>query len=250
MIKKVSFLVAALCLMAIMPSMALAHEHRDVHEYNFVVGFIQEPAFEGLLNAVSVRITKMPDAESQGQGMHGESEDDEKDDENDEMSMSMSMPGHGHGGMPVEGLEGTLAVEVTHVASGVKRQMALSPVRADAGHYTAYFIPTASGQYIFRFMGSIEGQAVDEVFESGPGRFADIEPADALQFPESAASLRELEAGLRGALDSAQQTELASASAQSGASTATTLAIVGIALGAVGVAVGGVGMALALRRKN
>ncbi len=138
MLKKLIPPVAAVLLLTLCAAVAAAHEHRNVHEYNFVVGFIQEPAFEGLLNAVSVRITKMPEAEGHGNEMHGESEEDEEDDENDEMSMSMA--GHGHDGIPVEGLESTLAVEVTHVSSGITRQMALEPVRADAGHYTAYFI--------------------------------------------------------------------------------------------------------------
>ena len=166
MLKKLLPALVAACLLTLCAAVAAAHEHRNVHEYNFVVGFIQEPAFEGLLNAVSVRITKMPEAEGHGNEMHGESEEDEEDDE-----MSMSMAGHGHDGIPVEGLESTLVVEVTHMSSGIMRQMALEPVRADAGHYTAYFIPTATGQYIFRFVGSIEGQTIDETFESGAWAF-------------------------------------------------------------------------------
>ena len=35
----------------------LAHEGRDVGDYKFVVGFINEPAVEGMLNGVSIRIT-------------------------------------------------------------------------------------------------------------------------------------------------------------------------------------------------
>jgi hypothetical protein len=37
-----------------------AHERRDVAggQYRFVVGFLNEPAFQGELNAISVRITK------------------------------------------------------------------------------------------------------------------------------------------------------------------------------------------------
>ena len=254
MLKKLIPPVAAVLLLTLCAAVAAAHEHRNVHEYNFVVGFIQEPAFEGLLNTVSVRITRMPEAEGHGNEMHGESEEDEEDDEDDEMSMSMA--GHGHDGIPVEGLESTLAVEVTHV-SGITRQMALEPVRADAGHYTAYFIPTATGQYIFRFVGSIEGQTIDETFESGPGRSADIEPATALQFPESAASAREIEAAVRGALDSAQQAqdaalnvEATASTAQGSAATATTLAIAGIVVGAVGIVVGSIGAVAAFRRKN
>ena len=61
----------------------------------------------------------------------------------------------------VEGLAATLQVEVTHIPTGASRVMNLHAVRGDAGHYLADFIPTASGQYSFRFTGSIEGVAVD-----------------------------------------------------------------------------------------
>ena len=252
-----AFMAACIALtltLALSLGTARAHEHRAVHEYTFVVGFIQEPAFEGLLNAVSVRITKSQDG--QGHAMQGMQMQGESKDKSGDMSMSMSMMGHG-GGMPIEGLETTLAVEVTHASSGVKQEMPLSPVRADPGHYTAYFIPTATGQYTFRFIGSVEGMPIDETFESGPGRFAHIEPADAIQFPESAASTRELEAAVRGALESAQQAqdtalalESAADSAKDSASTATTLAIASIVVGAIGIIIGGIGTFAALRRRN
>ncbi len=38
--------------------MVSAHEHRAVGEYTFVVGFLNEPAVQDEVNAVSVRITK------------------------------------------------------------------------------------------------------------------------------------------------------------------------------------------------
>ena len=255
MLKKPLSFAAAVWLLLLSVTAASAHEHRTVHEYTFVVGFIQEPAFEGLLNAVSVRITKNQEAGGHGTQAQGQSEDKKAEDQSGGMSMGMS--GHGHGGMPVEGLESTLVVEVTHVPSGITRQMPLAIVRDDPGHYVAYFIPTATGQYMFRFLGSIEGNQINETFESGPGRFADIEPATPIQFPEGAASGRELESAVRGALESAQQAQdtalaldAAAGSAQSSASTATTLAILGMALGAIGIAVGGIGITAALRRRN
>jgi plastocyanin len=42
---------------------ALAHEGRDVGDYNFVVGFINEPAVEGMLNGVSLRVTSLLEEE-------------------------------------------------------------------------------------------------------------------------------------------------------------------------------------------
>mgnify|MGYP001198900173 FL=1 len=44
----------------------LAHEGRDVGDYNFVVGFINEPAVEGMLNGVSLRVTSLLEEEHDG----------------------------------------------------------------------------------------------------------------------------------------------------------------------------------------
>ena len=150
----------------------------------------------------------------------------------------------------VEGLENTLIVEVTHAPSGVARTMNLYADADDVGHYKADFIPTASGQYVFHFSGSIEGIAVDERFESGVGTFDDVRPAIAIQFPESAASAREIEAAVRGAQDAAQQAQSAALSADASAARARMLGIGGIALGAVGIAFGAVASAIALRRRS
>ena len=47
----------ALVVLATLPITVVAHETRDVGELQFVVGFLNEPAFEGQLNGVSVRIS-------------------------------------------------------------------------------------------------------------------------------------------------------------------------------------------------
>ena len=167
--------------------------------------------------------------------------------------------GHSHGAemiAGVTGLEQTILVEVTHIPSGAKRNMTLHAFD-EPGNYKSDFIPTASGQYVFHFIGTIEGMLLNERFESGVGTFDDVQPATAIQFPESAASTRELESAVRGALESARQAqdtalalESAANSAQDNASTATTLAIAGIAVGAIGIIVGGIGITAALRRRN
>lgn len=163
---------------------------------------------------------------------------------------SMAQPANAVQTVGVEGLENTLIVEVTHAPSGVARTMTLYADADDVGHYKADFIPTASGQYIFHFSGSIEGVAVDERFESGVGTFDDVRPAVAIQFPESAAAAREIEAAVRGAQDAAQQAQSAALSADASAARARMLGIGGIALGAVGIAFGAVASALALRRRS
>ena len=371
MLKKILPPLAALCLLALSLGTALAHEPRDIEDYNLVVGFLHEPAFEGMLNGVYLSVTKVA-AHGHGEASahdHAMAEDygtiesevpisidiaAEVDDSGNvsvevmtegwlwtpenvdgehvpgeghahiyvddvkigrvydpthlleglepgerqvrvtlntnshseltydgkavEATASVTIPdtghhdhhsqsedtadagdGHSHGAeliTGVTGLEQTILVEVTHVPSGTKRNMSLHAFD-EPGNYKADFIPTASGQYVFHFFGSIEGMQLDERFESGVGTFDDVQPATAIQFPESAASTRELESAVRGALESARQAQDtalalddAASSAQDSASTATTLAIVGMALGAIGIVAGGVGIAAALRRKN
>ena len=102
--------------------------------------------------------------------------------------------GHGHGELvPVEGLEQTLQVEVTHLGSGATKSMRLNAVFGEPGRYRADLIPTASGDYRFRFFGTVEGHQVDETFESGPNTFSRVSPAGDLQFPERRATVREIE---------------------------------------------------------
>ncbi len=370
MLKKLLPAVAALCLLALSVGTALAHEPRDIEDYNLVVGFVSEPAFEGMLNGVSLRVTKiaahghgeeamsamdhgdmahetmesevpisvsiMTEVDDSGgvdvqvmtegwlwtpdnvDGEHVPGEghahiyvDDIKIDrvygpsyyleglESGERQVRVSLnansheeltyggesvaavamvmiPETGHGEMQMEsadeegghghgeelisgvtGLENTLQVEVTHVPSGATRLMPLYPVFGDPGQYKADFIPTASGQYEFHFLGTIEGMLLDERFESGPGRFDDVQPANTIQFPVSAASTRELEAAVRGALESAQSAEDHALNAIDDAnsvreevSAANTLAIAGIAVGALGIVVGAVGLVAALRRRT
>ena len=253
MLKKLLPAVAAFCLLALSLGTALAHEPREIEDYNLVVGFLNEPAFEGLMNGVYVHVTKV------AEHGHGEEPADAKSEDEDE-SHETEEGEHGHGEeltTGVTGLENTRQVEVTHVPSGATRLMRLHAFSGDPGHYKSDFIPTSTGQFVFHLIGTIEGKQIDERFESGVGTFDDVQPATAIQFPESAASTRELESAVRGALESAQQaqdTALAAEStadgAQSGTSTATTLAIVGMAMGATGIVVGVIGMVAALRRRS
>ncbi len=175
-------------------SVALAHERRNVGKYEFVVGFLNEPALLNLPNAIDLRVT---DTESK---------------------------------KPVEGLDKTLNAEVTFGA----RTM---PVKLRArfgqpGAYAGDFMPTKPGAYIFHFTGQVESLKIDEKFESGPGRFNDVEDTAKMQFPEKLAA----------PLDTAAQVK----AAQDAAATAQTLAYVGIGLGILGVLMGALGF---VRRK-
>lgn len=181
---------------------AEAHERRAVGAFQFSVGFMVEPAYEGQKNGVDLRVTS--------------------------------------DGQPVVDVEKTLHVEIMHVESNQKRTQPLRTIFNDPGHYTSDVLPTATGVVRLRFFGTIGGAAIDETFESGPGRFGSIEPSVDLQFPVRVATAREVEAGVRGATEAA-------AEAESAANAARRLALAGLVTGVLGVAGGGA--LLASRRR-
>jgi len=65
----------------------LAHEGRDVGDYNLVVGFINEPAVEGMLNGVSLRVTSLLEEEHD--------DHDAAMDTSDGMSTEIDLASHG-----------------------------------------------------------------------------------------------------------------------------------------------------------
>ena len=235
MLRKLSITLAVALLTMVSATSVFGHEDREEGEYIFKVGFLDEPAYEGQRNAVSLRVTKMK-AEEKGEG-HGETMQKDMAEESD----------HAHDGpatVPVEGLEATLQVEVTHVPSGASKVMNLRAAWNDPGHYLADLIPTSPGHYRFRFFGTIEGNEIDTTYDSraGGGRFDDIREASTIHFPETVASGRELESAVRGARTEAQQARDAAAGAEDSVSSASMLGIVGIVLGAIGIALGGISM--------
>ena len=269
--------VAAVVILSLSIGTIIAHEGRPVGDYRFVVGWLEEPAYEGGRNAASVTITKVVDngnvgaeTESSGdthgngdnrsEGEEGEGHHNGKDEDNDESSghdsggdgdQSSLMPSapkvlasvagqHHETTEPVEGLEGSIQVEVTHVASGASKIMDLIAVFGEPGHYVAHMIPTASGVYEFRVFGTIEGTAIDETFASrgGGGGFDDIRSSAGLHFPEELPEIREIESGVRGALQTAQEAQDAALAAQEGGG--NTLAIVALIVGIAGVVVAGI----------
>ncbi len=213
--KRIAIVIAAVLLLAtLLPAAALAHEGREVGEYHLVVGFRVEPALIDEPNSVYLLVTK--DAQL------GEAHQDDE------------AAGHSHEGEsepePIEGLADTLTVKVSY--GSASKEFSLSPVFGEPGAYVAHFIPTAAGTYVFQFRGTIEGMTINETFESGPGRFNDVEEKKKLAFPEPRLSPAELQVQLEEASQSTNQ--------------ATVFGLIGIVLGAIG-ALSGLG-AMFLRR--
>src|SRR5215510_5040233 len=196
--------VVALITIVSLGTTAYGHARREVGPYRFVVGFLVEPADEGLKNGVDLRVLQT-DTEA-----------------------------------PLEGLQETLQVEVTHVPSMVGKVLKLRALYRDPGHYTADLIPTAPGQYRFRFFGTIQDMTVQETFDSksGGGQFDDVESSLDLQFPVRLPEIREIANAVRGTQQTTQQAQDAALTAQAGLTATRTFAIVGAVLGALGLATG------------
>jgi YtkA-like len=209
-------LTAAAAVALVLPAApAAAHEARHVNGNDVVVGWLEEPAFAGFLNAVHFTATR--------------------------------------GGQPVE--DARLEVEVVFGGpDGEERTdpLPLEPAFGTPGEYHATLIPTRPGRYTFHITGTMNGP-VDELFTSGPETFSEIEEVTGVQFPAqdpSAGELGEAVTELQEQLDEARtaaqgagdraeaaESELAAAredaaSAEDAASLARILAI-GAAVGAV-----------------
>ena len=208
----VSFVLSGLLLFFMVTS-AFAHETRPVGPYTFVVGFSSEPAYEGQMNGVQLRVRE----------------------------------GEGESAVPVEGIDVTLEVEVTHVASGVSEVMTLRPVFGDPGHYRNHWVPTAPGDYRFRFFGTIGDVQVDETFESGPDTFNPVEPADALYFPEDVPASRELEGAVRGAQSAADEALALVLGSDEQVASARTLTMIALGLAVVALLIAAVSLVMARR---
>jgi hypothetical protein len=137
-----------------------AHERRNVGPYQFVVGFLNEPAFAGTANGIDLRIS---DTRANNKA--------------------------------VEGVEKTLSVQIQ---SGglMPLSVPLAARFGQPGAYAAYFVPTNGGAYSFAFKGKVEDTDINEKFESGPGRFNDVESTTSLQYPTKVPTGAELTARL------------------------------------------------------
>jgi hypothetical protein len=194
----------ALALVALVaPGEASAHERRDLlgGKYQAVVGWLNEPAYQGQMNALSLVVTSKTEKTAAGADK------------------------------PIEGLEQTLKAQVI-VGGGRSLDLQLQARFGLAGNYAGYVEPTRAGQYTFRIYGTINGEQIDERFESGPGRFADIVSREPLQFPDPVSATP---SDLQAQLD-----ELRSA-----ANTGRLIGIVGVVVGLLGLGAA----ALALLRR-
>lgn len=180
--------LAALLALFAVPGSALAHERRTIAngKYDVTVGWDAEPAYVGLKNAASIRIAEAGTSN------------------------------------PVQGADKTLKVQLRQGAT--TREFPLRAVFGQNGYYVADILPTRDGDYQWTFVGSINGDQVNEKFDTADGKFDAVQPQTALQFPLS--------------LPDAAQMSASTQAAQADAQSARTLAYVGIGLGVLGLLAG------------
>jgi hypothetical protein len=183
--------ILVVLLASIFPSIALAHERRTVGKYTFVVGWLNEPSYQGQQNGLDLTIT---DAN----------------------------------GTPVDGAEKTLKVGIAF-GGGAAKDVPLRARFGLKGKYTTDVIPTKAGSYSFVFSGTLNGDAVNETFESGPGRFDDVVSPSSIEFPA--------------ATDAASQSD-ASSTGDAAVQRATIVGGAGVAVGLIGIILGAVAIAM------
>jgi hypothetical protein len=168
----------------LVPASALAHERRTIAsgKYDVVVGWDVEPAYQGQKNGASIRIAQ----------------------------------GGSNPAVPLEGAEKTLKVQMRQGAT--TREFPLRAVFGQKGYYVADIVPTRDGDYQWTFIGSIDGNAVNDTFDTADGKFNKVEPISALQFPL--------------AVPDATQSAATVQAVQSDAQSARTIGLLGLAVGA------------------
>jgi hypothetical protein len=177
-----------------------AHERRKVGNYLMTVGWADEPTYAGFKNAVQV---VLKDA----------------------------------AGKPVTDLPEDLKVEIifgTQKMGPLALDAAFGKSFGTPGDFRAAVVPTRPGNYTFHFIGSLNGQRIDEAFTSSDKTFDPVAEASAIQFPARDPSPGEL-AGLLERLSARVESVQASTrEAAAGAGQARALGALGTVAGVAG----------------
>lgn len=143
-----------------------AHGHLEVGNYELVIGFRVEPAFQGEPNGLDLFVTNIETGEW------------------------------------VNGLEESLQVEIIY-GSSVK-ELELSARWGQEGAYTANVLPTTAGDYTWHIWGDIEGTPVDVRMTSSPDTFSAVAPKSDISFPAVEPATADLQAEAAAAAQNAR----------------------------------------------
>jgi hypothetical protein len=209
---KLAFLTGCVAAALVLPATAaFAHAETDVGPYTVAIGFGTEPAYVGFPNSVEVIIHET----KSGKGVM----------------------------TAADTLNATVAF-----GSSQPKSLSLEPNFDEdsggfPGDYRGAFVPTQPGKYTIHVKGKIENTPVDKTFTSGPTTFDTVTDPASIEYPTQNPTVTELSAKLDREIPRVQAQAAAQVkTARDAASTAKTLAIVGIAVGAIGIAVGTIGI--------
>lgn len=161
------FLLLAIGLLALTFSRpALAHGHLEVGEYKLVIGFRNEPAYQGEPNGLDLVVTRLATDE------------------------------------PVNGLADTLQVAI--IRGSAERTLEIRPQYGREGAYTAYVLPSDAGDYTWHIWGTIDGTPVDVQMTSSPETFSPVRAKSEVSFPASEPATTDLTAQLTAANNTAR----------------------------------------------
>ena len=211
---------AALLLSLVVSSAVSAHVVKQFGTYSVAMGWLHEPTYVGVENAVQVIVKDAA-------------------------------------GNPVNDLApGDLKV----VVSTAGQQTAALPLQPSfdpdtglgtPGEYTASLIPTQVGDYTFHLTGSIHGTAVDETSTSSDQTFDSVTAGTDVQFPVKEPAIGDVSTLVQRVDGRATSAQSAASAAQQAATNAANDAsralIVGSAVGGLGVLLGLAGLFVGLR---
>jgi hypothetical protein len=182
---------------------ALAHERRTVGPVQLTVGWLNEPAYTGFLNAVQLRV-----ADDAG---------------------------------PITDVGDALKVEVAFGDQKVGPST-LAPAFGSPGEYRSAIVPSRPGTFTFRFVGTVRGQQIDQTFTSSDKTFDSPKETADIEFPVKDPSRGQLATRVDRIEPRVDEVRTAVSAdvddAKSAASRATVLAIVGLTVGVVGIGFG------------
>lgn len=135
---------------------ASAHGDTEVGDYKIVIGFHNEPAYQGEPNGLDLFVTNKTT--------------------ND----------------PIKGLEDTLKAELIYGSATVP--LKIEPQWGEEGAYTAYVIPTKAGAYTWHIFGTINSTPVDVQMTSGPDAFGEVAAKNTVSFPVADPTMDEVQA--------------------------------------------------------
>jgi len=180
-----------------------AHERRTVGKFVMNVGWAEEPTYAGFKNGVQLVLRDASDK-------------------------------------PVTDLPEDLKVEIifgTQKFGPLALEAAFGKRFGTPGDYRAPLVPTRPGNYTFHFIGSLDGQRINESFTSSDKTFDPVTEAGGIQFPAKDPSAGEL-AGLLERLSArVESVQTSTREAAAAARAARTLGAIGIAAGIAGLIV-------------